>query len=65
MQAYFKGNKGAVSYRGVAFIDETPVQVSPGWFERATNPNITQKRAAKRKAPKPPVALSDTVEGEG
>lgn len=52
MKAYFKGNKGAVSYRGVAFVNEDAVEVSPEWFERATNPNITQKRAAKRKTVK-------------
>ena len=51
MKVRFKGNKGAVCYRGVNFVKENPVEVDPDWFERVTNPNIKMVRSrAPRKA---------------
>lgn len=51
MNVIFKDNKGACMYRGVAFVGENPSEVTPEWFEAATNPRIVEaKQKAKAKA---------------
>lgn len=47
----FKGNEGAVRYRGVSFIGADAVEVTPEWFERCSNPNIVEAKAKTKKAP--------------
>lgn len=59
MEVYFNGNKGAVSYRGVAFVGKDPVEVTQAWFEACKNPNIKEFKATK--APKK-VELMDFAE---
>lgn len=51
MLVKFKGNKGAICYRGVNFVGEDAVEVSTEWFDSCKNPNIVEaKTKAKPKA---------------
>ena len=62
MDVKFKGNKGAVMYRGVGFVNETSSDVTEAWFDACKNPNIVEfvakKAPVKKTAVKKPKATT-------